>query len=251
MKTISHLFLSQEMNSNTGQSGERPGESGSITRSDITTQKSILRHVDSKRFISEQSGKGPSQLGDKGVKRKLSVKTIDTKYRAIMEVEEGEKSKSTIAKDLCLPLNTLFTWLKKKKQSIINAYQQFSQREKNTKTYTFNDVERANPTWFKSARDKTIPISCPILTTKAEEFAEKLDITNFKASVSWLEHFKSWQGISFKRVCGEEKSVDTQSVDMILWNVNLPNILQIYSPDSTYRRNRDILQDATRQHHGV
>lgn len=48
-----------------------------------------------------------------------------------------------------------------------------------------------------------------MLTAKAEEFAEKLDITNFKASVGWLENFKSRQGISFKRVRGEEKSVDT------------------------------------------
>ncbi|XP_052699761.1 tigger transposable element-derived protein 4-like [Crassostrea angulata] len=73
-----------------------------------------------------------------------------------------------------------------------------------------------------------------MLTAKAEEFAEKLDITNFKASVGWLENFKSRQGISFKRVCGEEKSVDTQSTDTVLWNEKLPNILQAYTPDNIY-----------------
>lgn len=35
-----------------------------------------------------------------------------------------------------------------------------------------------------------------------------------------------------KRVCGEEKSVYTQSADMVLWNEKLPNILQAYTPDN-------------------
>lgn len=148
METIAHQLLSQELNSDTEQSGKGPGQFGGITRSVIATQKSILRHVDSQRCNSEQSGEGPGQsggitrselttpnaksaLGGKGVKRKLTVKTIETKYRAIMEVEQGEKSKSTIAKDLGVPLNTLSTWLKKK-ESIIDAYQQFNPKRKNT-----------------------------------------------------------------------------------------------------------------------
>ena len=50
---------------------------------------------------------------NKGVKRKLDVKSVDFKYRAIMEVERGSKSKSKIASDLGIKLNTLSTWIKK------------------------------------------------------------------------------------------------------------------------------------------
>ena len=39
---------------------------------------------------------------------------------------------------------------------------------------------------------------------------------------------------SFKRVCGEEKSVDTQSSDMLQWNEKLALLLQSYSPDDIY-----------------
>lgn len=39
-----------------------------------------------------------------------------------MEVEQGEKSKSTIAKDIGVQFNALSTWLKKK-EIIIDAYQ--------------------------------------------------------------------------------------------------------------------------------
>ena len=51
---------------------------------------------------------------NKGVKRKLDVKSVDFKYRAIMEVERGSKSKSKIASDLGIKLNTLSTWIKNK-----------------------------------------------------------------------------------------------------------------------------------------
>lgn len=62
---------------------------------------------------------------------------------------------------------TLSTWLKKK-ESIINAYQQCNPKRKNTITSTFNDVETAILKLFKSARDKNIPISGPMLTAQAE-----------------------------------------------------------------------------------
>lgn len=54
----------------------------------------------------------------------------------------------------------------------------------------------------EAAREKN-PISGPMFVTKAEEFARKLDKTDFKTSNGWLENFKPLQGITFKRVFGE------------------------------------------------
>ncbi|XP_062582039.1 tigger transposable element-derived protein 4-like [Saccostrea cucullata] len=73
-----------------------------------------------------------------------------------------------------------------------------------------------------------------MLVTKAEEFAKKLDVADFKASNGWLENFKSRQGITFKRVCGEEKSVDTQSDDMSVWQEKLKLLLTRYPPQDIY-----------------
>lgn len=80
-----------------------------------------------------------------------------------------------------------------------------------------------------------------MLAAKAEEFAEELDITNFKASGGWLENLKSRQGITFKRVWKEENSVDTHSADMILWNEKLPNSLQAYTPDNIYYADETVI----------
>ena len=52
----------------------------------------------------------------KGVKRKLDVKSMDIKYRAVMEVERGLKSKAKIAEEFGVKRNTLSTWIKNNSQ---------------------------------------------------------------------------------------------------------------------------------------
>ena len=80
-------------------------------------------------------------------------------------------------------------------------------------------------------------MSGPILLAKAEEFSQKLEIENFKASTGWLERFKERNGIAFKKVCGEAKSVDMTSTDMTEWGQRLSRLLEQYSPDDIYNAN--------------
>ena len=57
-----------------------------------------------------QSG-GIVGLSGKGVKRKLKVRPIETKFQAIAEVEKGTESKAVIAKRFEIPTNTLSTYI--------------------------------------------------------------------------------------------------------------------------------------------
>ena len=77
-------------------------------------------------------------------------------------------------------------------------------------------------------------MSGPILLTKADEFSQKFEIENFKASTGWLERFKEWNGIMFKKVCGEAKSVNMTSTEMTEWGQRLSRLLEQYSPDDIY-----------------
>ena len=79
MATIAEQVLTELCNS-TEQSGKGPGQPGGITRSVTATQQSITK----------------SALGGKGVKGKLNVKNINTKYEAVMAVERGEKSSDSL-----------------------------------------------------------------------------------------------------------------------------------------------------------
>ncbi|KAJ2941431.1 hypothetical protein O0L34_g3643 [Tuta absoluta] len=57
-----------------------------------------------------------------------------------------------------------------------------------------------------------MPISGPLVKAKAENFAEELGITSFKASEGWLGKFKQRHHINFASLCkisGEARSVDT------------------------------------------
>ena len=57
---------------------------------------------------------------------------------------------------------------------------------------------------------------------------------SFKFLSGWLERFKERHGISFKKVCGEEKSVDLASDQMEEWHRTLSVLLKEYQPDDIY-----------------
>ena len=216
----------------TSGSGEGPGpSSGGIARF-IT--------------LAEQPSQGPSvktggitgsAVGGKGIKRKLDVKSYETKYEAIMAVEKGVKAKKQIAADFGIPVSTLSTWIKKGdeiKQKYLTGGMG-SQRKK-SRGAKFPEVEKALLTWFKNAREQNVTVSGEIMREKAKYFATKLGISDleFDCSSGWLERFKVRHDISFKRVCGEANSVETNSVEMENWQNKLAKILQDYSPDQIY-----------------
>ena len=66
----------------------------------------------------------------------------------------------------------------------------------------YPEVEEALLKWFKSARDINVPISGQFLIEKACVLAKLLGVPGgqFKISRGWLEKFKEWHGISFKKV---------------------------------------------------
>ena len=192
--------------------------------------------------IAEQSSEGPNSRGitgsaKRGVKRKLDNKSLETKYEVLIEVEKGTRSKKQIADQYGLAQSTLSTWLKKG-EDIKNAYLNgdFSSKRKKLRTAGYPEVEEALLKWFKTARDHNVPISGPFMMQRAGELAVKLGIPmgEFKCSNGWLERFKERHGISFKRICGEEKSVDTESDQMDEWHRSLSMIMKEYTPDDIY-----------------
>ncbi|CAC5416811.1 Tigger transposable element-derived protein 4 [Mytilus coruscus] len=99
------------------------------------------------------------------------------------------------------------------------------------RTATYENIEHALLKWFTSVRDQILPISGPMLTTKAEEFAKRLDHPEFKCSNGWLDRFKDRHNITFKKICVEAKSVDVNSEAMNDWVTELKDIMAEFTPD--------------------
>lgn len=98
---------------------------------------------------------------------------LDTKLKDIRAVKKGEKSKSQIARDFGVPANG---WRIKRASTI-------KPREKPENKFIQRRWIR-NTEMVEAAREKN-PISGPMLVTKSEEYARKLDKTDFKTSNGW------------------------------------------------------------------
>ncbi|XP_052074066.1 tigger transposable element-derived protein 4-like [Mytilus californianus] len=73
-----------------------------------------------------------------------------------------------------------------------------------------------------------------MLTTKAEEFAKRLDHPEIKCSNGWLDRFKDRHNITFKKICGEATSVDVNSEAMNDWVTELKGIMTDFTPDNIF-----------------
>ncbi len=94
---------------------------------------------------------------------KRKTYTLETKYKAIIDVDK-KKSKTLVAKELGIPLNTLSTWLGKA-DYYKDAFQmqKFGGSAKRLKKGQYEGVEDGLELWMHQARTIDIPLSGPIL----------------------------------------------------------------------------------------
>ena len=106
--------------------------------------------------------------------RKLNTKSIKDRYRALKEMEDG-KTKLQVAAKHSISKNTLSTWLK----NIAN-------------------LDQAMFKWLLVVRKRDEAVSALVFKTKAFEFAEEMNVENFKAFDGWLNRWKKRFNVSFK-----------------------------------------------------
>lgn len=150
---------------------------------------------------------------------------------AIKEVEKGIKKKCEIAKSFGIPPNTLSTFLKNK-DKILGCESESVKGRKRLREPDNPDLDQCVLKWFKQMRDKKIPVSGPLVRTKAEQFATDLGKSNFKASTGWLDGFRERNKILFKFICGESGAVNQQEADQ--WKKDLEEMIQDRNPKDIF-----------------
>ena len=100
------------------------------------------------------------------------------------------------------------------------------------RTAAYLEVEEALVSWLKYARSQNVPISVPILQTKAEKLAAELGFDDFKCSTGWLSRSKERHDIVFKTVSCESAVVDGDVVAS--WRDNLGTLIQDYKTKDVF-----------------
>jgi len=97
----------------------------------------------------------------------------------------------------------------------------------------YDELEQILLEWFNQTRTLNLPVNGNIVTEKAHEMAQHLNIDKFTGSGGWIERFKKRSGIVYRQICGEAESIN--NADIAAWNENiLPCILKEYSPNDVF-----------------
>lgn len=166
-------------------------------------------------------------------KNKRHILTLKEKIQ-LLEVYNAEKCSS---RDLAKRFNigkSQASDIIKKKEELIAKWQSntnVNQRRSFFKTEGSN-IDRLCYEWFIKARSKAIPMSGPLLKSKAKEIAESLGYHSFRASDGWLHKFRNRHNITFKTISGEAASVNPE--DVVAFFDKIPSLLRGYSAHDVY-----------------
>ena len=122
-------------------------------------------------------------------KQSLSLRR---KVEIIRAVDNAPPSKKKdIASDFGIPANLLSTFLKNRMSTLRNDNVGVVDLEKKDfdPASRYENVDESLK-WSRKARDQKVPVSGPLLLSKAKEFGEKLGNHNLQCSAGWRACFK-------------------------------------------------------------
>ncbi|XP_072144735.1 tigger transposable element-derived protein 6-like [Dermacentor andersoni] len=172
---------------------------------------------------------------------KRKAVSLDTKMDILQDSRRGFKV-SALVKKYELAQSTISTILKTGSTAIVKAgaIGGHADQRKRVRDPLYTDVEEALYQWFITTRAHNVPISGPILATKAKNFAFLLGRPNFEPGGGWIQRFKERHGIVYKNVVGEAASLDTEAKQQWL-QTKLPSVLERYAEKDIYNCNETAL----------
>ena len=122
-------------------------------------------------------------------KRKLTVKTLNEKCRALKDIEKGLSNKDASLK-YGVPPNTISTWIKNKENYLKALENNCSSKKQKLRESNLEKLDNLVFRWFLSKRSQNIPIDGNLIKEKAIAYAKELRYTNFVCSTGWLDRWK-------------------------------------------------------------
>ncbi|KAJ3615426.1 hypothetical protein MTP99_007389 [Tenebrio molitor] len=164
---------------------------------------------------------------------KKNMLTLKEKMEVVNVLDKEKLSVRALAKRFNIG-KTQAAELAKKKEDIRSKWQSgvnVNQKKSLLKPEGLN-IDKMCYQWFVKARSQNIPITGPLVKTKAKEIAEQLGYTSFNASDGWLQKWRKRNNISFKCISGE--AADVNEEDVAQFKDKLPSMLLGYKPEDVY-----------------
>lgn len=186
---------------------------------------------------TSSSASGPSAAKSKAAKVPRHTLSLKEKYNVIdaSNKNPGMGSRALAAKFSCG--KTQIQAILNNKESIVELYESNMSStsmltRKRCRESDYSQVNEALYNWYLLATSRNIYPGGHQLCEKAKQIAEKLNVSDFKASNGWLTRWKTRHNIKQHRVCGESGEVRGETVES--WKERLPEILQGYSSRDIY-----------------
>ena len=129
------------------------------------------------------------------LKRKLSVKTLNEKRKALKDIEKGLSNKDASRK-YGVPPNAISTWIKNKGKYFKALEDNCSIKKRKLRQSNFEKLDDVVLRWFLSKRSQHIPIDGNLIKGKAITYVKELGYINFHGSAGWLDRWKKREMIS-------------------------------------------------------
>ncbi|XP_029657671.1 tigger transposable element-derived protein 6-like [Octopus sinensis] len=89
--------------------------------------------------------------------------------------------------------------------------------------------------WIEMMETRGAFLNDSIILTKAEDFAKKRQITEFKASRGWLEKFKRRHGLKLKKLYGESSTENFSNSEVNDFLINIRVKIKLYGRENVYK----------------
>lgn len=165
-------------------------------------------------------------------KRKLTELSIDKKVEVLEKLSRGNSTRD-LAKFYKVDQKTICN-IKKNSDRIKELWQSnfAATRKRSIRNIEYEDVDKLSIKFFEICRSKNIPITGPMIQTKAKTIADALGFSEFVASNGWLQKFTARHNIVFKSLSGEANDLDIKVLQD--WKAKIPNIIQGYALRDIY-----------------
>ena len=123
------------------------------------------------------------------LKRKLSVKTLNEKCKAL-KGNEKSLSNNDAFKKYGVPPSTISTWIKNKEKYFKALLDSCYGKKRKLRESDFEKLDNVEFRWFWSKRSQNIPMDGNLIEENAITYAKELGYSNFHGSAGWLDRWK-------------------------------------------------------------